>query len=128
MHCGLGTNSHPETRDPPGGTAGRVKPYGRWGGWALAPEYGLDGEELSLPPIRSRQGHWAFNPLAIFFGLFERRLWAAGLLACHEHRLPIGKQSSQDWYCRVVLRCRQGEADDLLALQFLRQSCNAIFC
>jgi hypothetical protein len=24
-------------KDPPGGTTGRVKPYGRWGGWALAP-------------------------------------------------------------------------------------------
>ena len=67
-------NTGMKIKDPSGGTTGRVKPYGRWGGWALAPEYGLDGEELSLPPIRSRQGHWAFNPLAIFFGLFERRL------------------------------------------------------
>jgi hypothetical protein len=26
-----------ETKDPSGGTTGRVKLYGRWGGWALAP-------------------------------------------------------------------------------------------
>ena len=30
---------HPlETKDPSGGTTGRVKLYGRWGGWALAPD------------------------------------------------------------------------------------------
>jgi hypothetical protein len=27
-----------KTKDPSGGTTGRVKLYGRWGGWALAPD------------------------------------------------------------------------------------------
>src|SRR5436190_23065540 len=36
----------PKTKDPSGGTTGRVKPYGRaWGGWALAPDTALMGRD-----------------------------------------------------------------------------------
>ena len=34
----------PETRDPSGGTTGRVKPYGRLGWMGARAEYSLDGE------------------------------------------------------------------------------------
>ena len=39
--------------DPPGGTTGRVKPYGRRGGWALAPNTALVGG-CCAPTIISR--------------------------------------------------------------------------
>src|SRR5258705_13989636 len=36
----------PKTKDPSGGTTGRVKPYGRaWGGWALAPNTASMGRD-----------------------------------------------------------------------------------
>jgi hypothetical protein len=34
----------PETKDPSGGTTGRVKPYGRLGWMGARAEYSLDGE------------------------------------------------------------------------------------
>ena len=36
--------SLPETKDPSGGTTGRVKPYGRLGWMGARAEYSLDGE------------------------------------------------------------------------------------
>jgi len=36
--------ARPETKDPPGGTTGRVKPYGRLGWMGARAEYSLDGE------------------------------------------------------------------------------------
>jgi hypothetical protein len=41
----------PETKDPSGGTTGRVKLYGRLGWMGARAEYSLDGEGLPLPLI-----------------------------------------------------------------------------
>ena len=41
----------PKTKDPAGGTTGRVKLYGRLGWMGARAEYSLDGEGLPLPPI-----------------------------------------------------------------------------
>src|ERR1700674_4137329 len=40
-----------ETKDPSGGTTGRVKLYGRLGWMGARAEYSLDGEGFPLPPI-----------------------------------------------------------------------------
>ena len=40
-----------KTKDPSGGTTGRVKPYGRLGWMGARAEYSLDGEGLPLPPM-----------------------------------------------------------------------------
>src|SRR5947209_8935336 len=48
---------HPQKpKDPPGGTTGRVKLYGRWGGWALAPYTALSG--------RDNRSHLHWSPQA----------------------------------------------------------------
>jgi len=41
-------------KDPSGGTAGRVEPYGRLGGWALAPNTAF-GEGLTAPTFFGRR-------------------------------------------------------------------------
>jgi hypothetical protein len=41
----------PETKDPSGGTTGRVKPYRRLGWMGVRAKYSLDGEGLPLPPV-----------------------------------------------------------------------------
>jgi len=48
--CGFGEMA-PETKDPSGGTTGRVKPYGRLGWMGARAKYSLDGEGLPLPPV-----------------------------------------------------------------------------
>ena len=45
-----------ETKDPSGGTTGRVKPYGRLGWMGARAEYSLDGEGLPLPPLLVAEG------------------------------------------------------------------------
>jgi len=42
--CGNCLKDAPETKDPSGGTTGRVKPYGRLGWMGARAEYSLDGE------------------------------------------------------------------------------------
>jgi hypothetical protein len=68
-----------KTKDPSGGTTGRVKPYGRLGWMGARAEYSLDGEGLPLPLALVAEGHpdvqrWFEN----FFGSpgrhFGRRL------------------------------------------------------
>src|SRR5580692_11221970 len=39
----------PKTKDPSGGTTGRVKPYGRLGWMGARAEYSLDGEGITAP-------------------------------------------------------------------------------
>jgi hypothetical protein len=81
-----------KTRDPSGGTAGRVKPYGRWGGWALAPNTASMGRNRRSHRIRSREGLWAFNPPAIFlFCLAGIFVWAGIIVqpACSGPKTPV---------------------------------------
>src|SRR3954447_26343361 len=90
-----------KTRDPPGGTAGRVKPYGRWGGWALAPDTASMGRNRRSHHIRSREGHWAFNPPAIFF----RLVWA-GIITqqdCSGPQTPVFPFLSGAVACESIL-------------------------
>ena len=42
-------DTEPKTKDPSGGTTGRVKPYGRLGWMGARAGYSLDGENLLLP-------------------------------------------------------------------------------
>src|SRR4051812_13962829 len=54
-------------KDPPGGTTGRVKLYGRWGGWALAPYTALSGRDNRSHLHWSRNAAGRSKPNAIFF-------------------------------------------------------------
>src|SRR5207253_4453182 len=45
MTRGSNDDTPQKPKDPPGGTTGRVKLYGRWGGWALAPYTALSGRD-----------------------------------------------------------------------------------
>ena len=45
-----------KTKDPSGGTTGRVKPYGRLGWMGARAEYSLDGEGLPLPLLLVAEG------------------------------------------------------------------------
>jgi hypothetical protein len=56
----------PETKDPSGGTTGRVKPYGRLGGWALAPNTASMGRAYRSHRYWSREGAARSNHPAIF--------------------------------------------------------------
>ena len=42
--AGVCRKTAPKTKDPSGGTTGRVKPYGRLGWMGARAEYSLDGE------------------------------------------------------------------------------------
>jgi hypothetical protein len=57
-----------ETKDPSGGTTGRVKLYGRWGGWALAPNTASLGRDCRSHSDRSRSPDETFKASADFFG------------------------------------------------------------
>jgi hypothetical protein len=56
-----------ETKDPSGGTTGRVKLYGRWGGWALAPNTASLGRDYRSHSDRSRRPRETFKAPADFF-------------------------------------------------------------
>jgi hypothetical protein len=57
-----------KTKDPSGGTAGRVKPYGRLGWMGARAEYSLNGEEIITPRYWSRQALPTFKAgLRIFW-------------------------------------------------------------
>jgi hypothetical protein len=56
-----------ETKDPSGGTTGRVKLYGRWGGWALAPDTASLGRDYRSHINWSRGAGETFKAPAAFF-------------------------------------------------------------
>ena len=58
-----------KTKDPSGGTTGRVKLYGRLGWMGARAEYSLDGEGLPLPHLLVAAGRRTFKPPAIFLTL-----------------------------------------------------------
>jgi hypothetical protein len=59
------------TKDPSGGTTGRVKLYGRLGWMGARAEYSFDGEGLPLPQILCRgRGPERSTEFAIFFDFF----------------------------------------------------------
>jgi hypothetical protein len=60
----------PKTKDPSGGTAGRVKLYGRLGGWALAPNTASMGGITAPTYIVSRKGPPTFKRPCDFFSFF----------------------------------------------------------
>src|SRR4051812_31339363 len=59
-------------KDPPGGTTGRVKLYGRWGGWALAPYTALSGRDNRSRSYWSRHAPGRSKPDVNFFKLLHR--------------------------------------------------------
>ena len=75
----------PKTKDPSGGTTGRVKLYGRWGWMGARAGYSLVGEGLPLPHILVAQGRRTFKQPAIFFNswlvVWMKNYCAAGRLA-----------------------------------------------
>jgi hypothetical protein len=75
----------PKTKDPSGGTTGRVKLYGRLGWMGVCAEYSLVGEGLPLPHILVAQGRRTFKQPAIFFNfwlvVWMKNYCAAGRLA-----------------------------------------------
>src|SRR6185312_7602467 len=58
-------------KDPPGGTTGRVKPYGRWGGWALAPNI-ASGSFWAPTLLLSSSLRKTFKAVFNFFNDLER--------------------------------------------------------
>ena len=69
-----------ETKDPSGGTTGRVKLYGRLGWMGARAEYSLDGEGLPLPPVLCRgrvvarsKDQAIFLALSVFWAELLRR-------------------------------------------------------
>jgi hypothetical protein len=64
----------PETKDPSGGTTGRVKLYGRWGGWALAPDTASLGRDYRSHIDWSRRAGETFKRATAFFN-FPSRLF-----------------------------------------------------
>ena len=77
----------PKTKDPSGGTAGRVKPYGRWGGWALAPYTASMGRDYHSHMHWSQKGSRTFKPVRAFFG-FSGRNFGAEFIALRGSRRP----------------------------------------
>src|ERR1700722_5599642 len=69
----------PETKDPSGGTTGRVKLYGRWGGWALAPDTASLGRDYRSHIHRSPEGYRTFNAPSIFLTFWG--VFLTGILA-----------------------------------------------
>ena len=71
-----------KTKDPSGGTTGRVKPYGRWGGWALAPNTASMGRDNHSHLSWSRKGRHTFKSpsdfLSFFGSNFGRKLLRGG--------------------------------------------------
>src|SRR5258705_12941152 len=71
-----------KTKDPSGRTTGRVKPYGRWGGWALAPNTASMGRDNHSHLSWSRKGHHTFKSpsdfLSFFGSNFGRKLLRGG--------------------------------------------------
>ena len=68
-----------ETKDPSGGTTGRVKPYGRWGGWALAPNTASLGRDCRSHNDKSPRPRETFKAPAAFL-TFGREFFTAKLL------------------------------------------------
>jgi hypothetical protein len=106
-----------KTRDPPGGTAGRVKPYGRWGGWALAPNTASMGRNRRSHRIRSRRGRRAFNPACDFFRFNGRKSLCSRPALLPKHRsfpLLLGAVASKSMVEGPVLAPihRQRKQDD----------------
>src|SRR2546423_360215 len=62
------TQASPETKDPPGGTTGRVKPYGAWGGWALAPNMASMGRNSRSHRYSVLRGRLGVQSACGFFG------------------------------------------------------------
>jgi hypothetical protein len=60
----------PEREDPPGGTTGRVKLYGRWGGWALAPYTASLGRDNRSHRCWSQKAPRTFKSRVNFFNFF----------------------------------------------------------
>lgn len=75
----------PETKDPSGGTAGRVKPYGRLGWMGARAVYSLVGERLPLPHLFVAEGTPHVQTALRFFylwaGIAGRSYGFAGPLA-----------------------------------------------
>ncbi|MEA2864870.1 MAG: hypothetical protein QOC84_2826 [Bradyrhizobium sp.] len=69
----------PKRKTRPGGTAGRVRPYGRLGWMGARAVYGFDGEGLPLPPALVAQGRPHVQTTLRFFT--SRNYWLAGLPA-----------------------------------------------
>ena len=61
-----------KTKDPSGGTAGRVKLYRRLGWMGARAEYSLDGEALPLPPMLVAGGSRNVQTARDFFNFFGR--------------------------------------------------------
>src|SRR5947209_12600037 len=66
------TRRSPETKDPSGGTTGRVKPYGAWGVWALAPNMASIGRNSRSHRYFVLQGRLGVQSICGFFWLFRR--------------------------------------------------------
>ena len=60
-----------KTKDPSGGTTGRVKLYGRLGWMGARAKYSLDGEGLPLPPILVAGGAPHVQTTGDFFNAFD---------------------------------------------------------
>jgi hypothetical protein len=72
--CGSGNT--PKTKDPPGGTTGRVKLYGRWGGWALAPYTASLGRDNRSHRCWSQKAPRTFKSRVNFFNFFGQAISA----------------------------------------------------
>ena len=84
----------PKTKDPSGGTTGRVKPYGRaWGGWALAPNTASMGRDNRSTDIVSRQGRSTFKRTWDFFNFFGGRFWPENYRAAGRSTSPTADLS-----------------------------------
>src|ERR1700687_5242379 len=73
-----------KTKDPSGGTTGRVKLYGRLGGWALAPNTASMGRDNRSHIYWSRKGRRTFKCSCRFFnflaGIFDGKLLRGGAI------------------------------------------------
>src|SRR3954451_20589111 len=71
MADGVAIRGSPETKDPSGGTAGRVKPYGAWGGWALAPNMASIGRNSRSHSYSVLRGRLSVQSASGFFWVAE---------------------------------------------------------
>src|SRR5437660_7692297 len=96
-----------ETKDPSGGTTGRVKLYGRLGWMGARAEYSLDGEGLPLPPVLCRgrvvarsKDQAIFLALSVFWAELLRRRprrFGDGRLVGRMRRLAGSKPCSLEY-------------------------------
>jgi hypothetical protein len=86
-----------KTKDPSGGTTGRVKPYGRLGGWALAPNTASMGRDNHSHLSWSQKGRHTFKSpsdfLSFFGSNFGRKLLRGGAVGFVCGR-PFGRHSA----------------------------------